>query len=324
MLLLRIEGHVAEDPVEFWRANADLALIASQALPRQVFMYYCRSGPKGQRREGFLVAQRGQVLASDEGADDRPEAEQHWPVTKLCAQMQLTMDELALGFPGAPRVSIALVDPGSDDQALLMALMGRDPTSEATAKTDAGDAAAGTPAATTAAPSPRGRAAAEEDAKRRATEQATEQAELRRRAEQLQSGLAYDADDLGVVVAPTAALSEPDLLRGFVVGKIAGDLPAGLPAKLADELQGKRCDLAVRVEFMSEVFVDENKPLSKSVFAERATPLEIGGRSLRGLEVLAPRVGYGTLVSDGSAHVFVSRKREAQLPARLVLRLLDG
>jgi hypothetical protein len=40
--------------------------------------------------------------------------------------------------------------------------------------------------------------------------------------------------------------------------------------------------------------------------------------------VLAPRVGYGTLVTDGKKHVFVSRKPDSKLPVEVVLRLLDG
>jgi hypothetical protein len=71
------------------------------------------------------------------------------------------------------------------------------------------------------------------------------------------------------------------------------------------------------------VFV-ENSPLSRSVFQERATPLELGGRSLLALEVLAPRIGYGNLVSTGKRHVFVSRKPDQTMPTEVLIRILDG
>ena len=77
------------------------------------------------------------------------------------------------------------------------------------------------------------------------------------------------------------------------------------------------------VEFLSEVFV-ENTPLSRPGFTERASPLELGGKRLLALEVLAPRLGYGTLVSTGTRHVFVSRKPEQTMPTEVLLRILDG
>lgn len=164
----------------------------------------------------------------------------------------------------------------------------------------------------------------EEDTKRRATEAAADLAEQRKRAQEVQSGLAYVTDDLGVIVLPKAGLAEPDIVRALVVSDLRGELPPGLPGKLADSLQGKRSDVAVLVEFLSEVFVDDNKPLSRPILQERATPLDAGGRTLSVIEVLAPRVGYGTLVSDGKKHVFVSRKPDSKLPVEVVLRLLDG
>jgi hypothetical protein len=114
------------------------------------------------------------------------------------------------------------------------------------------------------------------------------------------------------------------MVRRLVVSEIRGDLPQGLPPGLASELQGKRSDIAVVVEFLSEVFVDETKPLSRPLLQERATSLAAGERTLSALEVLAPRVGYGTLVSDGRKHVFVSRKPDSKIPVEVVLRLLDG
>src|SRR5262245_3778661 len=127
ILLLRIEGHVtAEDAAEFWRSNADLALITSQAVPHRVLLYWAQPGPPGKRREGFLFAQRGQVIASDEASEERGGASEQWPVTRLCEQMRLTLDDLGQGFPGSPRVEIPLVDAGAvNDQELLMTLVGR-------------------------------------------------------------------------------------------------------------------------------------------------------------------------------------------------------
>ena len=41
--------------------------------------------------------------------------------------------------------------------------------------------------------------------------------------------------------------------------------------------------------------------------------------------MLAPRLGYGTLISTGKApHVFVSRKLDLPLPEALVTELLGG
>lgn len=108
-----------------------------------------------------------------------------------------------------------------------------------------------------------------------------------------------------------------------MIPTIQGDLPPGLPRSLADELQGKRCDIAIAVEFLSEVFV-ENKPLSRPELQQRATTIELGGRSLQALEVLAPRLGYGTLLSTGKRHAFISRKLDQTLPAEVLLRILDG
>ena len=106
------------------------------------------------------------------------------------------------------------------------------------------------------------------------------------------------------------------------MSKLVGDLPPGLPRGMAEALQGKRCDVALRVEFLSEVFV-ETAPLARPMFEERAEVRTIGGRELKVLEVLAPRLGYGTLVTTGKApHVFVSRKPELPLPEALVLELL--
>ncbi|MBX7079085.1 MAG: hypothetical protein K1X88_07865 [Nannocystaceae bacterium] len=334
VLLLRVEGHVVGDePAEFWRTNADLGLIASQALPHRVLLYWAQPGPAGKRREGFLVAQRGQVIGSDEASEEtggaRPET--GWPVQRLCEQMRLSVADLAAAFPGSPRVEISLVDASSyNDEQLLMTLIGRDamgPDGDGEGPPAApgrpGPAAAAGAQPRPGAATPPSRANVEEDAKRRANEAAAEAAAQRQRAEAVQSGLAYVLDELGIIALPAAGLAEPDLLRPLVVATLAGDLPGGLPRELADRLQGKRCDVGIVVEFLSEVFLD-NTPLSKPAMLERASTREIAGLSLRALEVLAPRVGYGTLLSNGSRHVFISRKPDQALPDEVVTRLFGG
>ncbi len=330
VLLLRIDGSVVgDDAAEFWRTNADLALITSQALPHRVLMYWAQPGPAGKRREGFLFAQRGQMIASDEATDEQPRPEGQWPVTRLCEQMRLTLADLAEGFPGSPRVEISLMEASAvDDQQLLVHLLGRDaPGAEGTtaAPPPAGAAPPPTPAAgssrPTASPPPRLDIAA--DAKRRATEAAAEAVEQQRKADELHANLPLATDALGVVTMPKSGLEEPDLLRPLVQAEIHGDLPPGIPREMTEQLQGKRADIAIVVEFLSEVFV-ENTPLSRALLAERATKRTIGTRELDTLEVLAPRIGYGVLISSGRRHVFVSRKPDMPLPAEVIVRLLDG
>ncbi len=319
ILLLQIEGSVVDNnPPEFWRENADLVSLASRAFPRQVIMYYVEPAP--ERREGFMVAQQGQVLAADDATHDRmpPGAtEADWPVSRLCQQLRIPPSDLEARFPGGPSVRAKLVEPGQvDDQALLMTLAGRD--------AGAGEAA---PAAGGQAASPQAAAAnkrgnIEEDTKRREKEKQAEEAEQARRSQEVRSGLRYTIDDLGLVAAPQAELSEPEILVTFVVPKVAGDLPDGVPRNLTDQLQGKRIDVAVKVDFLSEVFV-ENTPLSRPAFEERSTEATVGGHTVRVMEVLGPRLGYGTLISTGKApHVFVSRKIGSALPEQLVLELL--
>ena len=329
LVLGRIVGKVVgDDPTAFWRENADIVVAMSQVLPRQCFMYYVQTAPPQERREAFLIAQRGQVLAADEGTADRqtPGAE-HWPVAKLCEQLRLSIDDLARGFAGGPSVEVDLIEPGVDDQALLMVLAGQPPAAGEVAAEDAAPAGAdakagapGRPAAAAAAPA-KPKLSVTEDLKRRETERAAEQAEHQRRAAEIKTEVPYVVDELGIVARPRAELSEPDLLAPFIVSRIVGDLPPGLPRGLADSLQDKRCDVALLVEFLSEVFV-ESAPVSRAML-ERAEVRTIGGRELKVLEVLAPRLGYGTLVTTGKApHVFVSRKPELPLPESLVLELL--
>ncbi|MEM9456788.1 MAG: hypothetical protein AAGF11_21605 [Myxococcota bacterium] len=329
LVLGRIEGSIVDDPTTFWRENADIVVAMSQVLPRQVFMYYVQSAPPTERREAFLVAQRGQVLAADEGSAERQTpGSENWPVEKLCEQLRLSIDELAGGFAGGPSVSIPLIEPNVDDQAMLMELAGQ-PGGDAAEAGAPGDAPApgapGQAAPGQAAPGApaKPKLSVADDLKRRQKEKDEEEAEQQRRAQQVESDVAYAVDDLGIVSCPRAELSEPDILEPFIVASLEGDLPPGLPRDQAEALQGKRCDIALRVDFLSEVFV-ESVPLARPVFVERAEDRTIGGRELKVLEVLAPRLGYGSLVSTGKApHVFVSRKPELPLPEALILGLFD-
>lgn len=340
ILLVRIEGHVVGgDPAAFWRENADLAALASRIFPRQVILYYyAQPGLPATRREGFVVTQQGQALGADDATADRmpPDAtELDWPLARLCQQLRISTQELAEGFPGGPSVDVQLVEPNIDDQLYLMKLLGRDGADESEADEASPapgprPAAMGRAAPSTAAPRPAAgapqaaprRANLDEDAKRRAQKQATQVAEQARRAAEIRADLPYETDPHGVIVAPKADLSEPDILRPYIHSKLEGDLPPGLPKALEGEYQGRRVDIAVRVEFLSEVFV-ENNPLNRPLFESRAQPLRLEDRDLLQLEVLGPRLGYGTLVSSGKVHVFVSRKSDLPLPTRLILELLS-
>jgi len=339
LVLGRIVGSVVgDDPVEFWRENADIAVALSQVLPRQCFMYYVLSAPPTERREAFLIAQRGQVLAADEASPDRPPSgEENWPVAKLCEQLRLDMGDLASGFAGGPSVEVSLLEPTVDDQALLMTLAGQPPGAEGDEMTGsdsaeaaggpgglaAGGPAAGGPAAGgPAKPATAQKPSVADDLKRREKERAAEEAEMQRRAQEVESDVRYAIDALGIISCPQAELSEPDILAPFVVSSLTGDLPPGLPRDQANALQGKRCDIALRVDFLSEVFV-ESVPLSRPMFDQRAEERTMGGQSVKVLEVLAPRLGYGSFISRGKApHVFVSRKPDQPLPEELVVELL--
>ena len=75
LVLARIEGDVVgDDAATFWEENIDLALYASQALPRECFAYYLADAPA--RKQGLIIAQRGQVVAGDQVTEDSmpPEA----------------------------------------------------------------------------------------------------------------------------------------------------------------------------------------------------------------------------------------------------------
>jgi hypothetical protein len=342
VLLLGIQGSViGTDAAAFWREYADLAILISQLAPRQVFLYYAEPGPLPPRREGFLVAQRGQVLAADDAQADALPAdatEEDWPVARLCAQMGLSLAELAGGFAGGPRVEVPLAEPRTDDQAALNVLAGRG----APGTTDAGAAPVGGPgtpsaatagAATPTGASPGGSAAAtgraarpdeaREDARRRAAAQTAEDEQARARAASVREGLPQIRDALGVVVAPRAELAEADLLRAFVVSRVEGELPEGISRELTRSLQGQRIDVVVPVEFASEVFLD-NKPLTRAAFEERGTAAPLAGAAARRLEVLAPRVGRGTLWCVDRRFAFVSRGPEDELPEEFVLAVIRG
>lgn len=369
LALAQIRGTVVgEDPAEFWRENLDLALVVSQIVPRQCFVYYARTNPNP--REGFVVAQRGQAIAADDSnRDDVPpgKAGGHWPVTRLCEQMRISIDELAEGFPGGPRIELSLMEPRGNDQTLLMTLVGQPAGAEAEAELDEAEAgyedepppppppsrgpsltqgfgappaAGGPPPSRGPAPGPSPRASANrpapaaaparpptisaaDDTKRRAADRAAELAEMQQRGQEAASKLAFAEDDLGVVVALPIELSESELLRPFQIAHVDRNAPEALPAELRGRLQGKAVDFAVKVEFLSEVFLDK-QALSRGKFDERATPRDLDGVTVHALEVHAPRLGPGTLLRLGSKNVFVSRRIDAPVPARLLRGLLEG
>lgn len=346
LALARIHGSVVgDDPAEFYRTNPDVALAASQVVPRQCFVYYARSGD--QRREGFLVAQRGQALAADDS--DRDPGGNHWPVTRLADQLRITVADLAEGFPDGPRIELSLMEPRGNDQNLLMTLIGQPPGAEAGEEVDEGEedlppeppprAGGGLTQGFSAPPSPPSPApggggparapakapaiSAAEDAKRRANEKAAELQELQARSESAARSLRFVEDARGLVVAVPVELSETDVLSRYLVPVVEGALPEGLPGALVGRLNGRAVDFAVRVEFFSEVFVD-NQPLSRPRFDERAHEVDLGGTKVKALEVLAPRLGVGTLFRLGSSNVFLSRRLDAPQPAELLLSLLRG
>ena len=269
------------------------------------------------------------MLAADDASADRmpPDApDSEWPVAKLCQQLRIPYEDLKSNFAGGAQVSVKLVDsPPLDDQALLQELFAKEV--EAQAGEDQAGSEAPADGAPAAPPPPKPKSAAElaaEDAKRRAREHAEEAAAAAARAAEIQSRLRVAQDDLGITVAPEAELSEPDQLSPFIVASLEGDLPEGLSPELTTQLQGKRIDVAVKVDFLSEVFI-ENSPLSKPQFVEISTERTLGGKNVRVAEVLGPRLGYGSLISTGSApHVFVSRKPDMPLPEALIAELLGG
>ncbi len=364
LALAQIHGTVVgDDPAEFWRENVDLALVVSQIVPRQVFVYYARTGDDA--REGFLVAQRGQAIAADDSRrEDIPpgKAGTHLPVTRLCEQMRISIDELAGGFPGGPRIDLSLMEPRGNDQTLLMTLVGQQaagaaegeleeeeayedepppPPSLGTSLTQgfgappSGPGAGPAPAAAAPAPGPRpgpgarpGAAPAKpppmtaaDDVKRRAADRAAEKQEIQQRSTELARSLKFAEDDLGVIVALSAELSETEVLRPFLIPHIERNAPEGLPADVRGRLEGKSVDFAVKVEFLSEVLIGK-QPITKQKFEELATTRDLDGLEVKLLEVLAPRLGGGTLLRSNGKNVFVSRKPDAPLPAAFLRELL--
>jgi hypothetical protein len=361
LVLARIVGSVIDDDsATFWRENVELAVMASQVLPRQLFVYWVQGEPAP--RQGFLVVQRGQVLAAQDATADQlpPDAtEADWPVAQLLMQLQVDPDELAGGFFGGPRVEISLIDHEGDDRELLMTLAGRPPGSEQAGPGPGGQpsqAAPGQPPgqpsqpaarskvsnhgpsqapgasglvgqapapATTAAPGAPKKLSVDEDRKRRAAEHQAELDARAAKADSIRADLPYSIDELGIVVAPKSTeLADTDILRHYCVSKLDGDVPAGLDRELRAQLQGKRIDFAVPVAFLSEVFAGEG-PLTKAAFEQHGHIRQLAGADVRVLEVLAPRLGRGTFIRRDRAGVFVSRMPELPLPEALIASLLD-
>jgi hypothetical protein len=348
LVLARIVGSVVDgNSATFWRENVELAVLASQVLPRQLFVYWVQGEPA--KRQGFLVVQRGQVLAAQDATADQlpPDAtEADWPVAQLLMQLQVDPDELASGFEGGPRVELSLMEREGDDRELLMTLAGRPPGAEqagpagqpgqpspgpkasgpAPASPTAGQAqpaGAGPGGSASAGAAGSKRLSVEEDRKRRAAEHQAELDARAAKADSIRADLPYMIDELGIVVAPKKTeLADTDILRHYSVSKLDGDLPAGLDRELQASLQSKRVDFAVPVAFLSEVFAGEG-PLTKPAFEQASQPRSIGGREVRVLEVLAPRLGRGTLIRRDRAGVFVSRTPDLPLPEALIVELLD-
>jgi hypothetical protein len=333
LVLARIVGSVVEnDSAKFWRENVELGLIASQVLPRQLFVYWVATEP--EPRQGFIVAQRGQVLAAQDATADQlpPDATAaDWPVAQLLLQLQLEAEELADGFYGGPRVELSLMDREGDDRQLLMTLVGQppdEPEAPAASAQPQAQAQAQKPPAQARPQADESRApkrvSADEDRKRRAAEHQAELDARQAKAESIHADLPYLLDELGVVVAPKGAeLADADILRSYVSSKFAGEVPRGLPRELQERLQGKRLDFAVPVEFLSEVFLGD-KPLSKPIFEAQAQTRELAGHTVKVLEVLGPRLGRGSYIRGGRGGVFVSRTPDMQLPEALIAALLEG
>ena len=322
LVLGRITGSVVgDDPATFWRENPELGMVASQVLPRQVFVYWVQGEPEA--RQGFIVAQRGQVLAAQDATRDQlpPEAtDADWPVAQLLAQLQLHPEE------GGPSIEISLVDHEGDDRELLMTLAGQPPEGGQASEGGelaGGEGAEGQPAAAAPGSGQPKRSRVEDDQKRRAAEHQAEREARRAKADSIRSDLPHVIDDVGAVVAPRETeLADADILSSYLTRAVAGDIPAGLPRELHEQLQGKRVDFAVPVEFLSEVFYGEG-PLTKATFEAKGEARTIGGVEVKVLEVLGPRLGRGTLIRRDRAGVFVSRTPDMALPEELIVEILS-
>ena len=312
LVLAQIEGTVVGgDPAGFWRDNADLALVASQVFPREVFLVYAKTAPAAERAEAYLVAGQGQMLGAEEATAERlgPNAPADaWPLSRLCGQIGITLDDLTGGFAGGPAVRVSLLEPTLDDRDALMRLAGQ----------------GGGEPASPEAPAPAAEAGAEQapsDEERRRRRKEAEARERAARAAEVERSLPFVVDELGAVVAPAAELDEADIVGRYVVHPVTGDLPPGLPRDLAPRLEGRRIDAVVPVSFLSEVFVG-NRPLDKKTWQAKAEPVTLGGRSCRRLLVHGPRLGPGTLVECDGRRVFVSRTPDMPLPEAFVCEVL--
>ena len=345
LVLARIEGDVVGgDEAAFWEENLDLTLYASQVLPRECFAYYAAQVPA--RKQGLLIAQRGQVIAGDQVTEDQmpPEAtELDWPLPRLCEQLRITVAELAGGFEGGPTVTMSLMDPSvTEDEQALRTLAERPPEADEAGPRRRAPGARhrvrsrpGSPPQDPAPPPaplrPRTRARRPRPQprpppRRRTTPSVAPWRPRRRRRVRSAGpghvlGLELVRDEQGAVVVCDAELADHDLLAPYQIKKVRGDLPAGFDGALTDELMGKRVDFAVRVDFLSEVFVDD-KPLSRPTFEAAATPLP-GADDVMALEVLAPRLGRGTLLRRGRAGMFISRTPDLPVPSALLERLVE-
>jgi hypothetical protein len=330
LVLARITGSViGDDAAGFWRENVELAVMASQVMPRQLFLYWVAGEPNP--RQGFVVTQRGQVLGAQDATRDQlpPEATAaDWPVAQLLKQLQVEPDELASGFAGGPRVELSLMDREGDDRELLMTLVGQQAGVDGQADGEDDDLGPTAPASgpgPQASPQPPAtkRQTVEDDKKRRAAEHQAELDARQAKADSIRADLPYVIDELGIVVAPkNAELADSDILRVYLIAKVEGELPAGIDRELRAELQGKRVDFAVAVEFLSEMFAVDG-PLTKAVFEQQSQPRMIGDTEARVLEVLGPRLGRGSFIRRGSAGVFVSRTPELPLPDALINQLIE-
>ena len=85
-------------------------------------------------------------------------------------------------------------------------------------------------------------------------------------------------------------------------------------------MQGKRLDIAVKVDFLSEVLL-EGSPLDKGRFEAQSETVELDGLEFQRIAVLAPRLGSGTLYRRAKAGVFVSREPGSPVPEALIVEV---
>jgi hypothetical protein len=173
---------------------------------------------------------------------------------------------------------------------------------------------AGAPPPGPAAPDP-----AKELEKERAAAREADRLAQQQKAAAVAGSLEVHQDELGLLVAPRAKLSDSEALRPYIQARVDGDLPPGVPTQLAEGLQGKRIDVAVRLDFASEVLV-EGKPLDRQQIAA-ADAIDLDGMQVRVVAVHAPRLAPGTLLALDKKLLFVSRRAD-QLPKAWLKALL--